>query len=108
LRNVENSQVVAEILAEKITGKKRIDFYLEDISIDREKEEIFKKDIRSIGRKVPLAYIICEQEFMGDIFFLKPGVFKEPWIFLRRKTGFPLKSSGWWMWAQDVAISQLV
>jgi len=98
LRNVENSQVVAEILAEKITGKKRIDFYLEDISIDREKEEIFKKDIRSIGRKVPLAYIICEQEFMGDIFFLKPGVFiprpeteilvERALDFLKEKNGF--------------------
>ncbi|MBE0478032.1 peptide chain release factor N(5)-glutamine methyltransferase [Candidatus Aerophobetes bacterium] len=76
LKKLPNPQLVAELVAEEITGKDRINFYLEpEITVDDKQEDLFKKNIRGCGRKIPLAYITGKQHFMGDVFFIRPGIF---------------------------------
>jgi len=76
LKKVENPHLVAEIIAEYITNKQRINLHLEpNLYLTREKESLFKKNIRKCGRKIPLAYVTGEQYFMGHRFLIKPGVF---------------------------------
>ncbi|MBC7188707.1 peptide chain release factor N(5)-glutamine methyltransferase [Candidatus Aerophobetes bacterium] len=71
-----DSREVAESIAEYILGKRKIDLYLEpDLSIEKEKEELFKRYVRCYARGVPLAYIIGEQYFLGEKFLIRPGVF---------------------------------
>ena len=76
LKKVKNPYLVAEIIAEYTTRKQRINLYLEpNLYLTREKESLFKKNIRKCGRKIPLAYVTGEQYFMEHRFLIKPGVF---------------------------------
>lgn len=76
LKKVKNPHLVAEIIAEYTTRKQRINLYLEpNLYLTREKESLFKKNIRKCGRKIPLAYVTGEQYFMEHRFLIKPGVF---------------------------------
>lgn len=76
LRRVQNPQVVAELIAEEITGRKRYHFYLKpEVCISKKQEALFKKNIRRCGRRIPFAYITGKQYFMGDSFLIRPGVF---------------------------------
>lgn len=75
-KGVDNSRVEAELIAEKIKGKRRIHFYLEQNLCFNEKEAaLFKKEIKRRGRRVPLAYITGEQYFMEYRFVVVPGVY---------------------------------
>ena len=75
-KRISSPQVVVELIAENITGKSRPYLYLgDDVYLDEKKKALFEKNIRRCARKVPLAYVICEQYFMGYRFFIRPGVF---------------------------------
>jgi len=75
-KGVQSPRLVAELLAEEVTKKHRIYFYLgSGVSVSRKQKAFFEKNIKLCGRKVPLAYVIGKQYFMGDLFFIRPGVF---------------------------------
>lgn len=75
-KKINNPQLTAEIIAENITGKEKINLYLDrDTELSKEQKALFKKNIRRCGRKIPLAYITGEQYFMGYRFLIRPGIF---------------------------------
>ena len=75
-KKVHNPHHMAELIAEYVTGKGRIHFYLEPrLYLTQEEEHLFRKSTRRCGRKIPLAYVTGEQYFMGHRLLVKPGVF---------------------------------
>lgn len=73
---MDSPRLNAELIAEKIAGKPRIYLYLEPhLSFSEEEVALFKRKIRRRGERIPLAYIIGEQYFMGYRFFISPGVY---------------------------------
>lgn len=75
-RKIESPRLAAELIAGKITGKDRIDLYLEPrITLTEDEYVEFRKKIKERGRGVPLAYITGESYFMGYRFLTPPGVY---------------------------------
>ncbi|RLE13728.1 peptide chain release factor N(5)-glutamine methyltransferase [Candidatus Aerophobetes bacterium] len=75
-KKIDSPRLTAELIAEKIIGRKRVWFYIgSEISVDKKKASLFKREIRRRARGVPLAYITGEQQFMGYKFFIPPGVY---------------------------------
>lgn len=75
-KGVDDPRLNAELIAEKITGKPRISFYIEpDFLLEDEDLAKFEREIKRRGRRVPVEYIIGEKYFMDCKLIVSPGVY---------------------------------